>query len=41
MMTVAEKYMEEFNVLILEYYNSGRDEELKGFLHDKALQGIV
>ncbi len=41
MMTITEKYMEEFNTLLLEYYNSGRDDELKGFLYDKALQGIL
>lgn len=41
MMTITEKYMEEFNTLLLEYYNSGHDGELKGFLYDKALQGIV
>ncbi len=41
MMTITEKHMEEFNTLLLEYYNSGYDGELKGFLYDKALQGIV
>lgn len=41
MMTITEKHMEEFNTLLLEYYNSGYDGKLKEFLYDKALQGII
>ncbi|MDD7386762.1 MAG: hypothetical protein PUH32_02550 [Firmicutes bacterium] len=39
-MTITDKYMEEFNTLLLEYYNSGDSEELKEFLYDHAIQGI-
>ena len=39
-LTITDKYMEEFNSLLLNYYNTGEAEELKKFLYDKALQGI-
>lgn len=39
-MTIADKYMEQFNVLLLEYYNTGKSSELKRFLYDNAIQGI-
>ena len=39
-LTITDKYMEEFNTLLLEYYNSGDSEELKEFLYDHAIQGI-
>jgi len=32
--------MEEFNILLLDYYNNGEPEKLKSFLYEKALQGI-
>ena len=40
MMTITDKYMEEFNTLLLDYYNTGIAEELKQFLYDNAIQGI-
>ena len=33
-MTITDKYMEQFNVLLLEYYNTGKSSELKRFLYD-------
>lgn len=39
-MTITDKYMEQFNVLLLEYYNTGKSSELKRFLYDNAIQGI-
>lgn len=36
-MTITDKYMEQFNVLLLEYYNTGKSSELKRFLYDKRL----
>lgn len=30
-MTITDKYMEQFNVLLLEYYNTGKSSELKRF----------
>lgn len=39
-MTVTDKHMEQFNTLLLDYYNTGNDAELKCFLYENALQGI-
>lgn len=39
-MTITDRYMERFNVLLLDYYNTGKAEELKQFLYDHAIQGI-
>ena len=36
----ADKHMEEFNALLLDYYNTGEAEALKQFLYDNAIQGI-
>ncbi len=32
--------MEQFNLLLLDYYNTGNDAELKQFLYDNAIHGI-
>lgn len=39
-LTITDKHMEEFNTLLLDYYNNGEPEQLKLFLYEKALQGI-
>lgn len=39
-LTITDKYMERFNVLLLDYYNSGASDKLKGFLYENAIQGI-
>lgn len=39
-LTITDKYMEQFNVLLLEYYNSGISDTLKVFLYENAIQGI-
>lgn len=39
-MTITDKYMEHFNVLLLEYYNTGKSDKLKRFLYDNAIQGL-
>ena len=39
-MTITDKHMERFNVLLLDYYNTGKAEDLKQFLYDYAIQGI-
>ena len=39
-MTITDKYMEQFNVSLLEYYNTGKPSELKKFLYDNAMHGI-
>ena len=40
MLTISEKHMEQFNVQLLAYYNSGDMEPLKRFMYDTAIQGI-
>ncbi len=40
MLTVTDKHMEAFNVLLLNYYNTGNSDELKVFLYTNAIQGI-
>ena len=39
-MTITDKYMEQFNVSLLEYYNTGKPSELKKFLYHNAIHGI-
>lgn len=39
-LTITDKYMEQFNVLLLDYYNSGESEKLKKFLYENAIQEI-
>ena len=39
-MTITDKYMEQFNLLLLNYYNTGETGELKQFLYENAIQGI-
>ena len=40
-MTITDKYMEQFNSLLLEYYNTGENRELKQFLYDNAILGLT
>ena len=39
-LTITDKYMEQFNSLSLSYYNTGNDAELKQFLYDNAIHEI-
>ena len=39
-MTITDKYIEQFNTLLLNYYNTGKSEELKQFLYENAIQGM-
>lgn len=39
-MTVTDNNMESFNILLLEYYNTGKSEKLKKFIYDNAIHGI-
>lgn len=39
-LTITDKDMEQFNILLVEYYNTGDSRELKSFLYDNAIQGI-
>lgn len=40
-MTITDKHMEQFNALLLSYYNTGESEELKQFLYENAIQGMT
>ena len=39
-LTITDKHMEQFNTLLLNYYNTGEKEALKDFLYENAIQGI-
>ncbi len=39
-LTITDKHMEQFNVLLLYYYNTGISDTLKVFLYENAIQGI-
>lgn len=39
-LTIADKYMERFNGLLLDFYNTGESGPLKIFLYENAVQGI-
>lgn len=39
-LTITDHHMEQFNTLLVEYYNSGNSEALKDFLYENAIQGI-
>lgn len=40
MLTIGTKHMEQFNVRLLDFYNTGSMDHLKRFLYDTAIQGI-
>ncbi len=39
-LTITDRHMAEFNVLLLDYYNTGESKALKTFLYENAIQGI-
>lgn len=41
LLTITDRYMEEFNGLLLDYYNTGESEKLKDFLYAYCIQGIL
>ncbi|MCH5273021.1 MAG: Fic family protein [Lachnospiraceae bacterium] len=41
MLTITDKHMERFNVLLLNWYNTGKGEALKEFLYENAIQGMT
>ena len=40
-LTITDHHMEQFNTLLVEYYNSGNSKALKDFLYENAIQGIA
>ena len=39
-LTITDKHMEQFNTLLLDYYNTGKPDTLKLFLYENCIQGI-
>ena len=39
-MTITDKFMDQFNTILLNYYNTCKIEELKQFLYENAIQGM-
>ena len=39
-LTITDKHMEQFNTLLLDYYNTGDSEALTDFLYEYTIQGI-
>ena len=39
-LTITDRHMEQFNTLLLHYYNTGDSSDLKEFLYRDAIQGI-
>ena len=40
-LTITDRHMEQFNTLLLDYYNTGDSEALKDFLYEHTIQGIA
>lgn len=40
-LTITDNHMEQFNTLLLDYYNTGESDTLKEFLYENAIQGLV
>ena len=40
-LTITDKHMEEFNVLLLDFYNTNENQKLKDFLYAYAIQGMT
>ena len=40
MLTIADRHMEQFNTMLLHFYNTGEETDLKKFLYDHCIQGI-
>lgn len=40
LLTITDHHMEQFNTLLLDYYNSGEKEAIQDFLYHNAIQGI-
>jgi Fic family protein len=40
-LTITDRHMEQFNTLLVDYYNTGISEPLTDFLYENAIQGIV
>lgn len=41
MLTITDQHMEQFNALLLDFYNTGNRNALKEFLYENAIQGMT
>ena len=41
LLTITDNHMEQFNTLLLDFYNTGKKEDIKDFLYNNAIQGIL
>ena len=41
LLTITDKHMEQFNALLVEYYNTGECEILKQFLYENCILGMT
>ena len=41
LLTITDKHMEQFNTLLVEYYNTGECESLKQFLYENCILGMT
>ena len=39
-LTITDRHMEQFNTLLIDYYNTGESEALKDFLYENTIHGI-
>ena len=39
-LTITDRCMEQFNTLLLDYYNTGESETLKRFMYDNTIRGM-
>ncbi len=39
-LTITDKHMEQFNTLLIDFYNTNKSEKLKEFLYNTSIQGI-
>ncbi len=40
-LTITDAHMERFNELLLAFYNTGEGEQLKAFLYENTIQGLI
>lgn len=40
-LTITDRHMEQFNTLLLTYYDTGASAALMDFLYENCIQGIV
>ena len=40
LLTITDRHMEQFNTLLLDYYNSSEKEAIQDLLYHNAIQGI-